>query len=510
MNKKALLFICFVFCLVFSWSESFKIGQVEYEISGITMKSALEREVPIDTNRIFNSEEELNQYLIGLEGKFTNLRVFDAVEISITSIEKKDDYSNVSILVYIKDSWNIMGMPYPSFDSNTGLKLKLKIKDYNFFGSLKEFEFAVDYEYALENSSNYINLNFKVPFPSFKILTVDTAFLLDFDLSYAVDDLAPGYRTGQSLVLSKKINNTVGINFAVKNDLYVLPTVEDIFYFEDTISLSFPINLTSENSFNLVWKPNINFNFIWNFEGPNKDIYRDVSSNQIHSSALIFGHNISSNQIEWLNNFKNGYSFSIDQLFSYKLKTNLFTQTLNVTSKEFKAFNQNFALYAQQQLILNIDGLNTEYGNLLRGIKNSLYETNSTLVLNFDLPIKALQTDWVSFFDFFGLDWKWTRVLDFELQINPFFDMALGYNINTGTTYLLRDGYYSNGFELLLFPNKMKSITGRVSLGFDTVKTLEKIGNKSQFVDKITHQLFNTEWRDGTAWELFIGVGLFY
>ena len=127
MNKKALLFFCFVFCLVHSWSESFKIGQVEYEISGITMKSALEREVPIDRNKIFYSEEELNQYLEGLEGKFTNLRVFDTVEVSITSIEKKDDYSNVGILVYIKDSWNIMGMPYPSFDSNTGLKLKLKI-----------------------------------------------------------------------------------------------------------------------------------------------------------------------------------------------------------------------------------------------------------------------------------------------------------------------------------------------------------------------------------------------
>ena len=63
---------------------------------------------------------------------------------------------------------------------------------------------------------------------------------------------------------------------------------------------------------------------------------------------------------------------------------------------------------------------------------------------------------------------------------------------------------------MLVYPNKMKSITGRVSLGLDAVKFLDKIGNKVSIVEKITDKLFNTSWRTGSIWELFIGIGLFY
>ena len=130
--------------------------------------------------------------------------------------------------------------------------------------------------------------------------------------------------------------------------------------------------------------------------------------------------------------------------------------------------------------------------------------------LNIDLPIKVVQTDWVNFFNYFGLNWNWTRLFDFELQLSPFFDMSLCKNVKTGTQYLIEDGFYSCGLEMLVFPNKMKSIVGRVSLGVDAVKTLDKIGNKISFVDKVTNRVFNTEWRSGSMWELFIGIGLFY
>ena len=146
----------------------------------------------------------------------------------------------------------------------------------------------------------------------------------------------------------------------------------------------------------------------------------------------------------------------------------------------------------------------------LRGIKNDLFTSDSAIVINIDLPIKVVQTDWVNFFNYFGLNWNWTRLFDFELQLSPFFDMSLCKNVKTGTQYLIEDGFYSCGLEMLVFPNKMKSIVGRVSLGVDAVKTLDKIGNKISFVDKVTNRVFNTEWRSGYMWELFIGIGLFY
>ena len=63
---------------------------------------------------------------------------------------------------------------------------------------------------------------------------------------------------------------------------------------------------------------------------------------------------------------------------------------------------------------------------------------------------------------------------------------------------------------MLVYPKKMKSITGRVSLGIDAVKFLDKVGNKISIVDKVTNRVFNTDWRYGSMWELFIGIGLFY
>ena len=96
------------------------------------------------------------------------------------------------------------------------------------------------------------------------------------------------------------------------------------------------------------------------------------------------------------------------------------------------------------------------------------------------------------------------------MQFNPFIDVALCKNLITNTQFLFEDGFYSTGFELLVYPNKMKSIIGRVSCGFDAVKLLDKIGNKVSIVDKITNKLFNTSWRKGSSWELFIGIGLFY
>lgn len=510
MNKKTLLFLISIFCFTFCWTESFKIKNVNYEISGLTRKYVLERKIPIDTKRVFHSEDELNQYLLGLEGKYSNLRVFDTVKVSITSIEQQDDNFNVDVLVSLKDSWNIIAVPYPSFDSNTGLKLKLKVKDYNFLGSLEEFDFSIDYEYALDSSTNTLNWNFTLPFPSFIFLTLDTTFLLDFDFNYDIGNNAPEYKTGQTLLFSKKINSIFGVDFSIKNDIYVLPNIRDLVTFEDTLSLAFPISLSADKSLNLVWTPNINFNFIWDFDSPNKDISTNIDSDKIRSSAFIFGNEISVSKIDWINNFRNGYSVSINQLIKYNLHSNDFTETISFHSKEFKSFSQFLALYAQQQFFINIDGSTVVKGNFLRGIKNDLFKTNSALILNFDLPIKVLQTDWVSFFDFFGLNWNWTRALDFELQICPFFDMALGYNDYTKTSYLIPDGFYANGFELLVYPNKMKSIVGRVSFGVDTVKVLEKIGQKIQIVDKLTNRVFNTDWRTGSAWELYIGIGLYY
>ncbi len=95
---------------------------------------------------------------------------------------------------------------------------------------------------------------------------------------------------------------------------------------------------------------------------------------------------------------------------------------------------------------------------------------------------------------------SWTRYIGFEMQASPFFDMALTHDAVTGRYFDLDDGWYSGGMEIIVFPKKMRSIYGRISVGFDLAELAVNGG-----------QLSGVTERDGKSLrELLIGIGLHY
>ena len=88
---------------------------------------------------------------------------------------------------------------------------------------------------------------------------------------------------------------------------------------------------------------------------------------------------------------------------------------------------------------------------------------------------------------------SWFRYFDFELQLSTFFDFALTRNTITGRLFNLKDGFYSTGLEVIVFPTKMRSIQVRLSTGID-----------------ISPYIANASWRTKTSPEIQIGVGLHY
>ena len=141
-------------------------------------------------------------------------------------------------------------------------------------------------------------------------------------------------------------------------------------------------------------------------------------------------------------------------------------------------------------------------GSSLRGIRddedkynNGQIETSSAIVFNFDIPVKVVQTDWRAWGKkLLKKDMpSWFRYFDFELQISPFFDLALIRNTITGNLFNPKDGFYSAGLEIIVFPTKMRSIQVRVSAGTD-----------------ISSYIADAEWRTKTSPEIQIGVGLHY
>ena len=87
---------------------------------------------------------------------------------------------------------------------------------------------------------------------------------------------------------------------------------------------------------------------------------------------------------------------------------------------------------------------------------------------------------------------SWFSIFDFEMHIVPFIDLAL-YGADDYCLLHLDDGFYSAGLEVIVYPEKMRSIQVRASAGLD-----------------LAARLLEQDWRDKKGLEIEIGIGLHY
>jgi outer membrane protein assembly factor BamA len=126
---------------------TFRIDSVTYDISGSTREYPLRRLADIDKKRVFLSQQELDVYVNNLRTKLQNERVFESTSVDVSLGQAgADGIVPVSLVVHTKDTWNIIVLPYPKYDSNDGFTIKLKLKDFNFFGSLQTLSADVNYQ----------------------------------------------------------------------------------------------------------------------------------------------------------------------------------------------------------------------------------------------------------------------------------------------------------------------------------------------------------------------------
>ena len=66
------------------FAQQYKIESVDYEITGITKKYALEQKIKIDKKRFFPNEHEFLNYFNDLRQRFYNERNFQNSELDFT------------------------------------------------------------------------------------------------------------------------------------------------------------------------------------------------------------------------------------------------------------------------------------------------------------------------------------------------------------------------------------------------------------------------------------------
>lgn len=517
--KKLFIFVFSLFLFSKIFSESYKIEKVVFNIDGKTKERNILKNCSINTDNIFNNKEELDSYIKNYEIELANLRIFENIEIQYEISEENNTEINekltpIILTIDLKESFSFLAVPYFKFDSNTGSTIKIKAKDTNFLGSLNTMDFDVNFQILTEDENDaaeyLLGANFKYDFP-FRIGIVNTTLINDYTISYTFGNNLPEWDGRLGLNFSLPINNInleLELNQYAKRDTSFTIFGDDI-YFTENAKFSVPILLFSNNNVgDIKYTPYISFTTNWDKDGIN------IKNNDLSSPIGVIGQSLSFGRINWIQNMREGFNFAMTNSLSYNFQRNEFIPYINLeinshwnfkdSSNWFlKRLGINTKLYGFVYIPLENNKFyyGEKYGNYLRGIRDEQFFNENTdlfssekalssftaINLCFDFPISLFTTNFTkSFFKYFN----------FELQVSPFIDISLGYNRYTKRFFHPRDGFYTAGLELLVYPLKWSSFTVRGCLGVDMGRLLN---------------IVDTSWRsDVSLYEFSFGIGLHY
>jgi hypothetical protein len=533
------VFLAVLFCFFVLPAEQYRIGDIRYELMGRTKAYALGLAVEVDQKRVFDSLVDLDIYVAKIRRELVNQRVFDVAEI-VYELPQNDGNADsgtsatpipVMITIMARDTFNFIVIPYPKYDSNSGWDIKLKLKDYNFLGLMQTLTADLVYQYT-DESENKIGFNLDYSFP-FKLSPFDAQWLNSVSFSYTIGESEPeyGWTTGLKLVFPLDV---IDLEFTVEHGLsrnfdYDWDNwnnadnkqYNDGFYFTDSAKFAVPIALTEFVGVSRVYfTPDVHFSYNWD---PTDGV---IKHPDLRGPVLGTGYSLSTSHIDWIGNYRKGFSLSAGQSLDYSFNDTVedkIVPSVSIALSGFGAFKYAsisarinlFSYFLADSATAEMSGLNSKLiGTYLRGVKDDQRgsRTPAAFVLNGDLPVKVVSTNWRGW-------WKtvtrhtapgWFRFFDFELQASPFFDMALTRNTLDSTDhkprdFSLKDGWYSAGMEFLIFPARWRSLVVRVSGGVD----LTRFGPSSKILNKVIKP--DMDWRESVSkYELFFGIGLFY
>ena len=505
----------------------------------------LRRVVPVNTEKIFESKEELDSYLSDLKQRLMNTRAFQNVEIvkgkvfpsaamaspfpptpsagsSLPATPQEDEIIPVSLQIRAQDTKHLLILPYPKYDSNDGLIFKIKVKDVNFLGTMNTMDIGAfagikeDIKSGKQNPT--FGAEFKYSYP-FYVANFFASWNNNFDLQYThgVNELEFYSGTGFTFERPyKRFSLVFDLSEHANRDLEY-EDFGDTQFFTSDMKISLPVKVFDIENWGFVfWTP-----FTEGKVSYDKDRI-NIKNDDLASPVISAGQSVSTKRINWYGNFRSGISASVGHTIGWDFMQEEIEPTLFAEIQAFKGFsfmgiNTRFSAFVTKSR-------RDKIGKLIRGARDKQNYVNieeielktkkslkspSALVLNLDLPIHVITTHWLDWSDFiFGQDswfsrtFAWTDKFNFELQVSPFIDIALTKNEVTGRLFSPKDGWYTGGIEFLAFPERWKGIVMRGSLGIDLGRAV--IAKK--YPEKI-----DMSWRENIKkYEIYAGIGLHY
>jgi len=480
---------------------SIVIKNVTYSIQGMTNKRILKSKAEIEEGTRFASKEELDRFIADRKQKLMNERVLESVEITYTIASSAQDPESglnigsestsdtglleVDIFVAVKDSWNIIALPYFRYDTNDGFLLSIRGRDYNFLGSMQALVLNLDYEVDAEGKQSYGGYSsFGIPFPLFDrdagvTLSETLAVHADSRPVTSVTNLSFWYRLSTHPI-PLTIEMSQGLQF---NPDSILGD-SDPYLLLSKLSLSSSINtgITVGSLGTVSYSPSISAYQYWR---PDAQVRSDRQG-----LRTVFSHGLSLGRIDWIENMRRGFSANITNGTTYNLQTADLASDLDVSLNYNATIEGKLGLNAKASGFYSLtNSARGGLGSSMRGIKNARLQGPVAAFINLEMPVKL--------FDFPTHIFIKKNWFDFELQASPFLD--LGYvQGSVGTVAETYNFWYSGGLEFFVFPLRMRTFIVRASIGFD----LDAVINNGS--------LWDPSPRDGaTGYEVFFGLGLF-
>ncbi len=481
----------------------YRINNIDIQVDGKTKPFAIKAAGNIISGTIIYGSENLETYIAEKKQFLINLRTFEESNLEYT-LGEADEHNQIPVDMFIsvKDTSNLIIIPYPEYDSNEGFSLSLSTRDYNFFGTLAPLELDVGYELDTEQNSGFIlESELLLPFELWGYI-----WTLDFANNLQYKENAPVYYDNHIGLLMDVPLNRTSLTFGLYESVSineefnpaVLPPEEtnkhdkaaggkdsrNIWYMNTTglVRWNIPTGLEVFDFGELTYTPELDFSINYRPDGGDIGDSRRRGFEMSMKQTLDFG------KVDWEGNFREGLTAFIHNSNTYNFRSGNWNNALFVTGIYHKIFTDYTAFSGRIRWAQWFQNAYNSAGYILRGIPDENAAADFMLSIN-------LQE---AFYLFRFLPSKWfnnpkLRFFDFEQHITPFIDAALVQDPLHKRSFSFDDMLFAAGVEFTMYPFHFNSAYLRISFGVD-MRELIKTGS----------------FPDDKHRELYVGMGHYF
>lgn len=410
--KKTILFLLFLSAIssvVFAEGNLLTLTKINYDIKGRSKPFYLEKKLKYHEGVTFTSAAEVEDFTKELRQDLLNLRYFEEIKVS-TEIQGND----VILDIYIDDAWGLIPFGMPKFDSENGARLALKLFWFNSMGTLTDTLFQGGFNIGKNNLTDELELQ-----TWDAGISIDEIYLFDryfnFSLSHALERESKDDQKWSFYNTSLSVGTT----------FYPL---EDIAY-----------------------SPSLSISTKYGYKSVEKTI--DESDIIKNPFSISYSHGLGRSNINWIGNFRDGYSYGVGNSLSLIIKDNELrpTTSFSVSGNYYKTI-PNLPLAFGTKIVGEIS-INDEMlglGSNIRGVTSGDLYGNYGVYMNNNLYVSVIKLKGFA-----------------EAIWGPFLDL--------GRTDQ-QEMKYGAGADFILYLDKLKSMVARGTIGWDLSKDIS-LGN---------------------------------